>query len=426
MVHDAYGSKSIPFYLLTLSLVAFSAYSQDDLVLGNEPTAIPEALISKPVVVNSSLNPTQVPVKSTETLNAQVVSSESEAQNRESQQTVFDSVKQAEEGVSTSANENSSGTQIIINNNQDQKSANGNENALENQNAGSDLLRRERLRQELKNEGRLLEKIEEGRITSELKRADVIEGVDFNTVGNANSNTANNLETAQVAAVAIDGNSNDVQIAQVANTSTLGLNETVATSSASSAPMFSTGSLSIIGGYRWIHEEFSDYDVQNLGYVGISLSTRIASFFGLEAMGGYGRDRLVSPYFSIYDPGYSDPYYYARSRDVFEVAANAKLGLLKGKFQPYILGGVGALHQRYNIDNVYTSMEADYAGWSRTTTKLVGNIGGGIDFSINKNLGFGVRYEYNYVFNKKYNPMDGLYGDSHDRMKVVGGLQINF
>ncbi len=407
------------FSLLTLSLLAGVAYAQESNV-ASQATAIPEALASSPVVVSAALAPTSVPVQSTESVSSQLVSSPTViADDMSSSQSkaVDTSTSDLDNGMSTSKNANNDGTQIIINNNQDADLKNdvANTNTAE---SGSDALRRERLRQEIKNEGRILEKVEEDRINSELKRTESIEKIDLSGV-KINPTT---LETAQVTAVAVDGPA-EVQVSQVSNSSTLSLGDSVALSSADDR---TTGKISFSAGYRWMpYQPFFGFDVQNMGFFSGAIETKLGSAMAIEGSFGYGRDRITTPFYEM-TPGYIDAAYYARSRDVFEVAANVKLGYLKGSFQPFVLGGIGAAHQRYNIDDFYTLAEADAAGWSRTSTRMVGNLGAGVDFAMNKNIGFGIRYEWNYIFNKHLNNMDDLYGDSSDRMKVVGSLQIAF
>ncbi len=423
-------SKQISFSLLTFGFLAFGNFAVAEEVTNtaDEVTAVPEALVAAPVVVNSSLNPETVPLRSTEAVTTELRSSGASStintgELRQAEQSnVFDALSDSADGVSTSANRNATGTQIVINNNQDQKAAsqngNANENGLvsENQLMGADALRRERMRQELRNEGRLLEKIEEGRINSELKRSDTIEGVDFSAANGANSN---NLETSQVAAVSVDGPA-QVQVAQVAN-SGIGLSGSTETTSDSRSSFLSNGNLTFSAGYRWMPQDdrTGEYDIMNLGYFNVAFGSNIASFFGLEASVGYGRDR--------FDSNYNYSYYEIyRSRDVFDVATNAKIGMLKGRTQAYVLGGIGAIHQRYNIDDQYTTEQAEFAGWTRTSTRLMSNLGIGLEYAMNRNMGIGARFEWNHILNGKSNPMDAIWGDSHDRMKIMGGLQLRF
>jgi opacity protein-like surface antigen len=414
------------FSLLSLSLLAGAAYAQENSDVAQEATAIPEALVSSPVT--SAMTATTVPVQSTEAVSSKLIQSPAAEAAQSSSSAAASDLESAvaesvEPSMSTSKNANKDGTQIIINNNQksdlDSDLKNDNANSATNTSeSGADLLRRERLRTELKNEGRLLEKIEEDRVNTELKRSESIEGINLTGITAAKGA---DLQTAQVTAVAVDGNAT-AQVFEVPNTSTVALGDSVSLSSA----RHSSGKLSLSAGYRWMpYTPFMGYDVQNMGFFSGAIETKLGTAMALEGSFGYGRDRITTPFYGM-TPGFQDPFYYARSRDVFEFSANMKLGYLKGTFQPFVLGGVGAVHQRYNIDDFYTLADADYAGWSRSSTRLVGNLGAGVDFAMNSNIGFGLRYEWNYIFNKHYNPMNDLYGDSSDRMKIVGSMQISF
>lgn len=328
--------------------------------------------------------------------------------------------------VDSRNNQNGSGIQIF--------NLNNNKSDLENQNkmesttgTRADMLRRERIRQELMNESRLIEKIEEDRIEAEGARSNSIEGLKF-TNHSAKSSSA-------------DASLQEVQVAAVSHVAYAPVNSVSAVSTTSSSSVFSSTQFRIapMGGYRWTQNNNSQFRSENRGVVGVALEGRLANIFGLEANYMYGHDFLEYGFggifynnymYNLYNSGQYGFVYNIRTRDTHEFNANAKLGWFVGSVQPYIMGGFGAMYTAYNIDDPVTKKQAASIGWKRSSTHLVGNSGVGLDFVVAKNLSVGTRVEYQYIFGTKFtaNPWDiiNIYGDTKNKIKALGSLQLIF
>ncbi|NCN28279.1 hypothetical protein GW915_11985 [bacterium] len=416
------NAKEILSYSLFLGMVvSFSVNAQSNI---NQDTsaesAVPTSLLeSKPVEVSASLAPSQVPVNVTRTVQA----STTETASLVNGLSLDDEEEESLAKVSSNQNKNGSGIQIFNLNSNDQDQKNKQEQEAKSE-SRADVLRRERIRQELANESRLIEKIEEDRISTENTRANSIEGLAF----------------AETSAVITAGN--DIEVVEV-NT---GAAQATPLMAAPAPMMAQTGSenvfsstefmISPMAGYRWTPNDRSEFKSQNVAVGGVALEGRVGNFLGLEANYIYGRDNLkqriaVGPYgynnFSTTGAGF---FQNIRTRDTHEFNANAKLGWFVGKIRPYAIAGIGGMFTSYNIDDPYTKASAKAIGWQRNSTNMAANYGGGVDLKVNRNLSVGTRIEYQYIFGNK-NTLDpyhinNIYGDTANRLKAMGSLQLTF
>jgi len=455
---NATGSLlKIRFSFLTLSLVmgmSVTARAQDAAVVSQDATATavpaslvsPQAVQSMPVVVAPAMTAMPVPVNVTNNtaVAADSVTSQSQLASASAGYSDGDATE-----IDSSKNSNGSGIQIFnLNNNkpsQDQLNEQGNVVG-----SRADLLRRERIRQELLNESRLIEKIEEDRISTEGVRSGSIEGMQF--------------AGATATATAVSANSSgleEVQVAAVASASA-GTGAMVSTSSADNdGGIYSSTEFKIapMGGYRWTPDNDSYFRSVNQGVAGVAVEGRLANMLGLEVSYLYGRDKLkdrtsYGPYGGYaahhYNGGYNNyqnnnynynNYNYngnygfvgnIRTRDTHEFNANVKLGWFVGKVRPYALGGIGTRYTAYNIDNSADKTAAAAIGWKRSSARMTSTAGGGLDYRIARNLSLGTRVEWQYIFGKKTDHSFGgeniieLYGDTKNSVKALGSLQLVF
>ncbi|MEO5666676.1 MAG: hypothetical protein ABIR96_01320 [Bdellovibrionota bacterium] len=459
------SSLKIQFSLLTLSLVmgmSLQARAQDAAVVAQNEvaTAVPATLVaapaqgattqSSPVVVAPAI--TSVPVNVTNNTATNSAASANDGASRASGVVGTTGYQDADATeIDSSKNSNGSGIQIFnLNNNkpsQDQANDQNNGNR-------ADMLRRERIRQELLNESRMIEKIEEDRISTEGTRSTSIEGMQFaaaSAAASAASSThANGLEEVQVQAVATAA-------------STSGSGAVVSTTSVGASDLnFSSTEFKIspMGGYRWTPNNDSYFRSQNQGVAGVAVEGRLANVLGLEVSYVYGRDKLrdrsYGPYgaygtsnyngsgncggcggYNAYQsPVYSGSEYgfvqNVRSRDTHEFNANVKLGWFVGQVRPYAVGGIGTRYTAYNIDNSSDKSEAAAIGWKRSSARMTSNAGAGLDYRIARNMSVGTRVEWQYIFGKKTDYSFGgqniieLYGDTKNNVKAIGSLQLVF
>jgi hypothetical protein len=397
----------------------------NELELRNRVSGLGNSLQASPVIVTPAMAPTtQIPVAL-----APATALPSTALYQTQQTGGQESANAAlTEGTSQSSNSNAgSGAMVIINNTQDQKAA---QDQASEQAVGTraDMIRRERIRRELLNEGRLIEKIEENRIDTENRRSDSIEGMTFGA-------GSGGLESTEV--VAVDGNNNNVEVvtAQVAGSSV------VATEASDSSHLFGREvKVSPIAGYRWMTDNNSAFRVENQFIAGVALESKLANWVSLEANYIFGRDKLRErggyggSYYGAghmgYDDygygGYDNMAYYVRERDSHEFSGNMKIGLLSGTVRPYGIVGIGMLLQKYRIDDQYTTAEASAAGWKRLFDDTVGNYGGGVDVKAGSNIAVGARVEYQKVYGSKNTNLNDLYGHTEDRVRATGSVSVLF
>jgi|GEM_PF-2458146 len=446
------------FSLLTLSLVmgmSFQAHAQDVVVSQDEvTTAVPANLVntspdvqqtaiqSAPVVVSPAMSARPVPVNVTN--NTAVASDTMASQSRLEAARGYSDSESAE--IDSSKNSNASGIQIFnLNNNkptQDQDQLSDQvQNSDQNTGNRADLLRRERIRQELLNETRMIEKIEEDRIGIEGSRSTSIEGMQFSSASAA-------------AAASASGGLEEVQVAAVATASASSAGPMVSTSSTGhdhSAFSSTEFKISPMGGYRWTVDNDSLFRSENQGVAGVAVEGRLANVLGLEVSYVYGRDKLrdrnYGPYgaygqqnYAAYN-AFNAPVYTGgeygfmqniRSRDTHEFGANIKLGWFVGQVRPYAVGGIGTRYTAYNIDNAQDKAAAEAIGWKRSSARMTSNAGAGLDYRVAKNLSLGTRVEWQYIFGKKTDYSFGgqniieLYGDTKNSVKAMGSLQLVF
>jgi opacity protein-like surface antigen len=434
------------FTILSLSLImsvglTVEAYAQDadeDYSVMEVATAVPATLRqddpveeetvevsmqSMPVRVAPAMNPVPVPVDVMNTV------------SRSSSSRGYSDPIQAD--IDSSKNSNASGIQIfnLNNNKHDQEQMTNAEVSAESR---ADVLRRERIRKELLNETRLIEKIEEDRITQEGGRSNSIESIQF-AEASAVAMARTDLEEVQVSAVAS------------ASAGAMTPAPMVSTSSPASLGLFSSTEFKIapMVGYRWTPDNDSYFRSENQVVAGVAVEGRLANVLGLEVSYVYGRDKLKERYYSPYAGAGYNPYGYGggyahimdgdygfmhqiRTRDTHEFNANVKLGWFVGQVRPYALGGIGTRYTAYNIDNSQDRAEAAAIGWKRSSVRMTSTAGGGLDYRLTQNLSLGSRVEWQYVFGKKTDYSFGgeniieLYGDTKNNVRAFGSLQLVF
>lgn len=443
--------------IMGVSLMNLSAKAQDSNInpeTSNE-SAVPAGLVqAEPIEVSPALAPSQVPVNVSGSAAADssvlpvsgVLNQRTAARVRAAQQ----SASQANEfvnndsqdssldaGVQSSNNKNGNGIQIfnLNTNDQDQDQASKQDQLSSvSSESRADVLRRERIRQELENESRLIEKIEEDRIATESSRANNIEGLTFtNSPDSSVTSVAGDLEVIEVAVAPVD-----TSVAPVAPVATVSSYPAVTSTSKMSTTQFSIAPLA---GYRWTPNNNSEFRSENRGIGGVAVEGRIANIVGLEANYLFGRDRLQPRVYgsNVYG-GYNNfamPYndygffYQIPNRETHEFNGNVKLGWFVGKVKPYALAGIGAMYTSYaSIDDPVTRAQAEAIGWQRSSTHFVGNLGGGLDVKLADNFSIGARVEYQHIFGRgvlvgPYN-IDAIYGDSKNRVKSLGSIQVTF
>jgi hypothetical protein len=437
--------------------LSFQVRAQDAAIVaqdGSQVTAVPATLVSNtsveatavsaapvasqavpsaPVAVAPAMTAVPVPVQVT---NNTAVASDTMA--KDSQVLGASGYADGATEIDSSKNSNGSGIQIFnLNNNKPEQQQ------VADQNTGTraDLLRRERIRQELMNESRLIEKIEEDRISTEGSRSTSIEGIQFTNASAASAAVASgNLEEVQVAAVAT------ASAAPVAPTAM------VSTSSVGNDRYSSTEfKISPMGGYRWTVDNDSIFRSENQGLAGVAVEGRLANVLGLEVSYTYGRDKLRDRRygaFGAYGQGYGYNSYAPfvaggygagfdflgniRSRDTHEFGANLKLGWFVGQVRPYATGGIGTRYTAYNIDNSADKAAASAMGWKRSSARMTSNVGAGLDYRLATNLSIGTRVDWQYIYGKKTDYSFGgnniieLYGDTKNNVRASGSLQLVF
>lgn len=437
--------------IMGVSLVSYSAVAQDSNINPetNNESAVPAGLIqSQPIEVAPALAPTQVPVNVSGTTSSAVKKRKKDridaAQNVATQANELvnsDALgSTVDGGVQSSANRNGSGIQIfnLNTNDQDQDQDMASEQDQDQSNAvvsesRADVLRRERIRQELENESRLIEKIEEDRIATESNRANSIEGLTFTDSPDASvTAVAGDLEVVEVSTSAVAAPAPAVAVPATAAT-------TPSYSSLAAPAKLSTTRFSIapLAGYRWTPNNNSEFRSENRGIGGVAVEGRIANIVGLEANYLFGRDRLQPRVYGNAFNSFALPYnqygffYQIPNRETHEFNGNVKLGWFVGKVKPYALAGIGAMYTSYaSIDDPITRAEAEAIGWQRSSTHFVGNLGGGLDVKLADNFSIGARVEYQHIFGRgvvvgPYS-IDSIYGDSKNRVKSLGSIQVTF
>ena len=332
------------------------------------------------------------------------------------------------------------------------------------QDSNVSFLRRERIRQELNNETRLIEKLEQGRIKDEKKRSNAIEdlkttvahstpvvqdkGVEIIPVGNA----------VPTETVYVGGHTSSC------STGNCGESTVVVESHNPSSPL-SQFWLTPMVGIRDYKDSGKVYENSSSFLVGVALEGNIYSVLGIEGSFLYGRDKLKSknngygfhngnhhdPFNSFnshgnynhsqYGNGYDnrhghhnggfDPYSnnfgsHSMTRQTFEFAANLKARVPFWVIKPYGLVGGAFKYSKYdNHQNNNGSFGFFDPGFKGSTTKALLNVGLGVD-STWDNFGVGARVVYQKVLNGDNDTMNHYYGDSEDRYYGVLSASLIF
>lgn len=349
-------------------------------------------------------------------------------------------------GGSNPGNANTGGVQVqnvTVTATQDQQSENS-----------SDLLKRARLMKEEETNREALDKIEENRFESEAQRRERVKNI-FKEEGIQNGNgmglqsvPAQELPAAPIVVPVAPMNPDQAMVAPVAPVTVV---QTSVESNDSSRGGFR---LVPMAGYRWSENNASEYESRNMGVGGVGLEGVVSKNISIEGSFLYGRDDFYhqgynNGYYNganysngnynnynngYYNNGYSpynsynpyDPLSAPRSRDSFEVNGALKLGARMGSVRPYVLGGIGGMLQKYNIDDSITTEMLTQNGMSRTTTHVVGNFGGGADLVAGGNLTVGARFDYQSFLNREYTETNRIFGDMTNRYRVIGSVQMIF
>ncbi|NCN28443.1 porin family protein [bacterium] len=269
------------------------------------------------------------------------------------------------------------------------------------------------------NEARLLEKIEEDRLRRERERTQKVEGID-------SSFSSDNGSAASATVVSND----DVPVIAVASAGSPAYAAQPMSSISTSQPASSSRAKIAItpyGGQKWLYDNDAVFSAYNQFTTGVNLEGRISSWFGVEGSVGFSRDEFeYNGYFLPYNPHAQQALLDTKTRDTWEVGANAILGPNKNKFRPYALVGGGVMNQQYDVDDEYTDWVLEQAGLTRATNHFFMNFGGGADYKFSKNFGIGARVDYQVVYGDSSSMMNYNFGDVANRLRYVGSLQLLF
>ncbi len=280
-------------------------------------------------------------------------------------------------------------------------------------------LKNARLQRESDNESRLIEKLEQGRLEDESRRAADIEKFKAGT-GEAAQMAPAPMAPALLAPVA------PVEAAPVAAPAEVAPIQEAAVPAATTVIVTqiekeesdASFAVSPFVGYRWTSGNYA-LKVQNRFVGGLALEGAITKWLSLEGNFNFAQDEFrnkgnqqMVP--SAYGPSsYPSSYgYYIRTRNTFGVMVGAKSGYELGRFKPFVAAAVGGRFSKYNIDDAYTKAVAQAAGWSRSTNNMLASAGLGVDYKVMRNFAIGTRVDYEMVLNKKNNAMNQIYGDS--------------
>ncbi len=431
--------KGLRFSSLSLSLVAGFAVAQGQLpnqlvnntnganmVEGNVNTVAVEDLQTQPVAVTSNMAPAQAPL------------AESSNGLRVGQGGVsLSSAPATGIGGANTGNANTGGLQVqnvTVQANPEAKATNM--SAMNSDYQRAEMLRQRRVRSEVENETRLLERLEEGRLNDERVRQGSIETyyssvAGGNTVAGSSTATATAIGNNPTAvAVANTEVSNDIETVPVVAT---GMSTEVVSSGNGFLGMGSF-SLAPFAGYRWFDNGGNYYRAENRITAGVNLEGKFNRYLSFEGAFTYGYDKFYEQ--GVYGMGGFGHQNYGiigatRSRDTFEVTGGLKASMqLSSKVTPFIAGSLGGMLSNYNIDDSFTTADLREAGLSRSTTQFIGNMGGGFDVKLARNFSIGSRFDYQIALNKKnyYRPdnMNTIWGDQANRYRLTGSLQLVF
>lgn len=446
--------KIVGFSSLSFSLVSGIAMAQQQLpsqllsnqngnnsgaanmVAGNVNTVAVDDVITQPVVVTPSMAPVQAPVIDSG-------SSLRVGQNGVS----VPSGPATGIGGSNMGNANTGGLQVQNVTVQASPEATANSTAINSEYQRAEMLRQRRVRREVENETRLLERLEEGRLADERVREGSIEGYYSSVAGSAASASASasgNEASASAAAAAVA--SNDLQTVPVAQTGATAT--AVATATAGDVSVLSTEaeflgmssfSLSPFIGYRWFDNNAPvAYRARNVFTAGLMMQGKFNQYLSFEGSFAYGYDKFYMNQIAYGYFGMPNNYNFntGESRDTFELNGGLRLSkTFSNVFTPYIAGSVGGLLSKYNIDNPYVQNYHRSIGLARMTTHFMGNLGGGMDYQVASNLSLGVRFDYQAVLDGDsvsfdpsvgQNAMSAIWGDRADRYRATGSLNLVF
>jgi hypothetical protein len=392
-----------------------------NMVEGNVNTLAVEDVQTQPVGVTSSMSPVQAPA-------AEASSGLSVGYGGVS----LSSAPSTGVGGANTGNANTGGLQVqnvTVQASPEAKATNM--SAINSEYARAEMLRQRRVRSEVENETRLLERLEEGRLNDERVRQGSIEGY-YSSVAGSSSATATAIGNNPTA-VAVSNNtvSSEIQTVPVAATGT-----STEVYSSNSTEFLGMGSfaLSPFAGYRWFDNNRANYyRAQNRITAGVNLEGKFNEYLSFEGAFTYGHDKFYQNNFGFGGFGGFNQATYdimgaTRSRDTFEVTGGLKASMkLSSKVTPFIAGSLGGMLSKYNIDNEYAKAQLNAAGLQRSTTQFIGNVGGGLDFSVARNFTLGGRFDYQASLAKdSYSNMDAIWGDQSNRYRLTGSLQLVF
>lgn len=379
-----------------------------------------DTLASQPVVVTPSMAPAQAPL----------VHSTSDALRAGQDGVSISSAPSTGIAGSNTGNANTGGLQVQNVTVQANPESSSSATSINSEYQRAEMLRQRRVRREVENETRLLERLEEGRLADERAREGSIEGY-YSSVAGASATAVAGSEL-QVVPVAQTG-------AQATAIATASAGEVAVLSTESRFLGMSSFSLSPFAGYRWFdNDNFTAYRARNMITAGVNLEGKFNQYLSFEGTFTYGYDRFYMNQVAYGYFGVPGNFSTGESRDTFELTGGLKVSkTFSGFVTPFIAGSLGGMLSKYNIDNPIVREQMRAEGFERATMQFIGNIGGGVDFKVARNLSLGGRFDYQAVLgnnNLSFDPMVGLgqnkmsaiWGDRADRYRLTGSLQLVF
>jgi hypothetical protein len=283
----------------------------------------------------------------------------------------------------------------------------------------TELMRRERTREELKNEDILQERLEELRLRDEKRRTSQL-------LGESQDSNATNGQTAPIAGLATQAPQSEVVVSPVTARPGMAAPEVAPIPTAAQAQQYSntaytpaaqqqinnasmTSATNVIpsedkptqfyispragiAGMN-VNSSLTGVNVSGLYSLGVGLGMTISDNMAFEVGYSYNSYGISLGQFGSYA---GQPYSYTLTQNVIDADLKLFVTGPDSKIRPFILAGGGYAMASLGYPSQLTALYGNYlANQSYNSNAFLGEIGVGMDVKVNKNISIGAQFKYN-------------------------------
>lgn len=260
----------------------------------------------------------------------------------------------------------------------------------------SEMLRRQRMREELKNEDRLSQKLEELRLQDEMKRVDqMTAGTEKNS--KAKAPEEEKIKEEKIGSVALVEQSSE----KISKPADISPSQSVAAveekKKIEEDKIENRISVTPRGGFSSIRD--SKFEITSKYAAGLTIGVDLSDYFAIEAGYTYSAYSVSAGNAYYYDPYFMTLRQQSLNMNQHLIDLGLRVNVLGDRYRikPFVTGGFGYYRTSINLDDTTLGYVRQYnpnLANDYVISGFDGSIGGGVEFKITKNISLTGLFKY--------------------------------